>query len=92
MAVIDELKKDSILNYTEDGKIIVIPLSRFEFQTNPIETENHLTITEDDYVGLRLRVYQFTEDLHGIEPFDNTAFNKFLTTRFKRKTYKEEGE
>lgn len=83
MAVIDELKLTNIFHYDENGFIKVVPLSQYEYRTHPIDDENDqwLPITEDDYIGLKLMVYQFNPDLHQIEPFDREQFNAFLRNR-----------
>lgn len=90
MAVIDELKKSNIINYTEDGKILIIPLSQYEFQTNPLNGE-FIEITEDEYIGLKMRVYQFSKDLKSVEIFNPHDFMEFLKSKNVRmKVVKEE--
>lgn len=88
--VIDELKKSNIINCTEEGKILIIPLSRYEYQTNPLNGE-FIEITEDEYIGLKMRVYQFSEDLKNVETFNPQDFIQFLKNKNVRLDIVKEG-
>ena len=80
MAVIDQLKEINNLQFDEEGRVKIVPLSKYEYQTYPIG-EEYITITQDEYIGLRVMVYQFTEDLHAVEKFVPSEFHEFLRNR-----------
>ena len=78
MAVIDELLKRNAVRYSEDGLIKIMPLNQFEFQTYPIVDGKEILITEDEYIGLMLRVYQFNDELTAVEPIDHSKYLSFI--------------
>ena len=81
MAVIDELLKRNAVRYSEDGLIKIMPLNQFEFQTYPIVDGKEILITEDEYIGLMLRVYEFNDELTGVEPIDYSKYLAFIQTK-----------
>jgi len=58
-----------------DEKIVVKPLSKWSGQTYPLnmEDESLLHLTVEEYIGLKERLYQFTDDLKELEYFDMPA-------------------
>jgi len=84
--VIDILKTKNSLSTDENGKILVSPISQFEFKTNPIgEGDSVVLVTEDEYIGLLLKLYQFDEALGAVVAFDNSKFREFLQAKIKEK-------
>lgn len=74
--VIDILKNIHSLRTDVDGKIIISPVSQFQFMTYP-KTENDclISVTEDEYVGLLLNLYQFDETLTTVISIQNDENN-----------------
>lgn len=78
MTTFDILAERNNLTITESGAVKLNPLSQFEFITYPLREEiKILTVTQEVYYGLLLKVYQFNESLDGIELFDPLKFNEF---------------
>ena len=83
MTTFDILVERNNLTVTESGDVKLNPLSQFEFITYPLnEKIKTLIVTQEVYYGLLLKVYQFTESLDGIEPFDPIKFNEFKKAKF----------
>lgn len=79
------MKQKNALTVNEKG-VAVVPLSQFEWKTYPITAEDKVIyVTPDHYLGLHLKVYQFTSDLLGIEMFDNVLFNEFRIARLMQR-------
>ena len=84
MSTVNVLISKNKCTVNEEGQIALNPLSRFEFRTYPINYEEPiLWVDEDTYLGLLLKVYQFSEDLTNVEYFDSQLFIEFLRTRGK---------
>jgi len=84
--VIDILKNKNSLSTDENGKILICPMSQFEFKTNPInEGDSVISVTEDEYLGLLLKLYQFDEAQETIVGFDNNKFRTFLQAKIQEK-------
>lgn len=83
--IMDILKQKNNLLMDQDGNIYVAPTSQFEFKTAPFEEgENCLLISQDSYLGLLLKLYQFDESLSNVEMFDAQKFMSFLQSKFSR--------
>ena len=80
--VMEILQEKNHLTMSGDGQIVVVPTSPYEFRTSPlIEGESALLISEDAYIGLLLKVYQFDETLKNVVSFDLDGFGAFMRTR-----------
>lgn len=83
MNTFETLVERNNLTLTEEGDVLLNPISQFEFVTFPLSKENlTLAVTKDVYYGLLLKVYQFNADLKGVEPFDPVQFNEFRKIKF----------
>ena len=83
MSTFNILAERNNLTITESGAIKINPHSQYEFTTYPINEElNIVEVSQDEYMGLLLKVYQFNESLTGIEAFDIAKFNEFRYARF----------
>lgn len=71
MNFLDDLVRKNKLTIV-DEKILVKPISKWSGQTYPLilEDESLLRITVEEYIGLKERMYQFTDDLKHLEYFD----------------------
>lgn len=80
--IIDEILKKTIVEYDDEGYIKCIPLNEYEFQTYPIELgARYAKLTEDQFVGLHLRVYQFNQALDDIVPYDVERHKAFVLAK-----------
>lgn len=81
--VMEILKEKNNLTVSGDGQIVVVPTSPYEFRTSPlIEGESALMVSEDAYIGLLLKLYQFDVTLKNVVPFDQGGFGAFMRTKF----------
>ena len=83
--VMDILREKNNLTVGEDGRILVVPSSQYEFKTAPInQGDNALWVPNDVYIGLLLKLYQFDENLTNVKAFDPEGFKLFKAFRVKR--------
>lgn len=55
-------KRDNLIIVGD--KICVVPNSRYDFTAYPIEDMSKaITVTLDEYVGLKIQYYRFSDDL-----------------------------
>lgn len=83
MTTFNILAKRNNLTITESGAIKINPHSKYEFTTYPINEElKTIEVSQDEYLGLMLKVYQFNEALDAVEPFNVPQFNELRAARF----------
>ena len=83
MTTFEILAEKNKLTITESGAIKLNPLSTYEFITYPLNDElKTIELTQDEYYGLLLKVYQFDENLDGVVTFDPIQFTEFKKAKF----------
>ena len=66
--IIEKLQERNSLTIIDD-KICIKPLNQYEYITCPIDVEDCIQITEEEYIGILTRVYMFNEELNGVVDF-----------------------
>ena len=93
MTTFEILAEKNKLTVTENGEIKINPLSQYEFITYPInEEEKTITVSQDEYLGLMLKVYQFNDNLDGLVAFDAAQFTEFKKAKFAALKAKQEAK
>lgn len=55
----------NLLTVIED-KVCIVPHNQYDFTTYPINGDNFILISEEEYIGLLTGVYMFNEELTGV--------------------------
>lgn len=68
-----KLAQQNLLTYDDAHEhFYVKPISQHEYTTYPLESlDGTVKVTLEEYLGLRSNYYQFTEDLNGLELYQN---------------------
>jgi len=59
-------EKYNIQRNQENNKIKVVPLNEHSFKCQFNENENYIEITNDEFLGLLLRIYEFNNSLNEV--------------------------
>lgn len=64
-SLLDKLVDKNLLTIKDD-KVCVKPQSQYDFTTYPIDEDDCILITFEEYIGLLMHEYMFSEDLTGV--------------------------
>ncbi len=67
--VISKLIEKNLLTVV-DGKICVKPHDQRSFTTYPIQDDDCILVSQEEYIGLITQVYMFNEDLTGLVDYE----------------------
>ena len=54
----------------QEGKVCVKPIDKYSFVTFPLEENDYIQLTQEEYLGLLTRIYMFNDDLDGVVDFE----------------------
>lgn len=67
--IIDKLIEKNLLA-TDGDKIKIKPHDQYNFTTYPIQDDDYILVSYDEYIGLLTRVYMFNEELTGVVDYE----------------------
>ena len=62
----ETLKNQNLLTISPSGYVCIKPINQFDFTTYPIDKNDYILITPEEYIGLIERTHIFNEQLTGV--------------------------
>ena len=67
--LLDKLQEKNLLTVV-DNKVGIKPHDKYNFTTYPLQDNDYILITDEEYIGLITHVYMFNEELDGVVDYE----------------------
>ena len=73
--LIEKLQEKNLLTIV-DNKVALKPHDQYSFTTYPLQDDDYILVSQEEYIGLITQVYMFNEELNGVVDYKENRIEK----------------